>query len=285
MAEPKLIVNTEQAEFWSALAPTWAAIDDYLEATVGSPGRLAMDRLDPQPGRQVLDLGCGTGRTTLELAARVGPLGRAVGADIAPEMLASARQRAAAAAMDDVEFLMADLQVDDLAGRRFDAAYSRLGVMFFADPVAAFANIRRRLQPGGRLTFVCWQPVEANDWMSLPGRAALSVTGAAPVTSEPGQPGPFSLDDPDRIRSIVGGAGFHDVDIEAHNDFVATPADHVRNDAGLAMNLGAVRAQVKDADPATRERIHDAIEAAMLTRSHGGRILLSRGVLVVSAWA
>src|SRR5207302_1573289 len=96
-------------------------------------------------------------------------------------------------------------RLDEVA---FDAAYSRFGVMFFGDPVAAFTNLRRALRPGGRLAFVCWQNVFANEWMLVPGAAAASVTGSLPQMPEPDAPGPFSLAEPDRVRSILGAAGF-----------------------------------------------------------------------------
>ena len=142
--------NIEQAEFWSELAPTWLELEDQLEEVGGPPGELAMDRLELLPGQRVVDLGCGSGRTTLELAARVGPGGEVVGVDISAEMLARGRERAARLGAGNVEFVHADAQVHDFGEARFDAAYSRFGVMFFTDPVAAFANVRTALRPGER---------------------------------------------------------------------------------------------------------------------------------------
>jgi SAM-dependent methyltransferase len=134
--------NVEQAEFWSQLAPTWLEFEDQLEQAGGPPGELAMARLELLPGQRVVDLGCGSGRTTLELAARVGPGGEVAGVDISAGMLARARERAARSGTGNVEFVYADVQVHELGEAHFDAAYSRFGVLFFADPVAAFANNR-----------------------------------------------------------------------------------------------------------------------------------------------
>src|SRR5579859_7478835 len=136
--------NTEQAEFWSAIAPTWLELEDKLEEIGGPPGQLAMDRLPLKVGQAVLDVGCGLGRTTLELASRVVD-GNVFGVDIAEGMIAAARERAKRLDARNVEFAVADAQVDDLGDSRFDAAFSRFGVMFFRDPVAAFTNIRRAL--------------------------------------------------------------------------------------------------------------------------------------------
>jgi len=138
-------VNIEQAEFWSQVAPTWLEQEEQLEMAAGLPGQQAMDRLKLLPGQRVLDLGCGSGRTTLELASAVGPSGRVVGLDIAAEMLTRAQKRAAQAGAGNIKFLHADVQVHDFGTDRFDAAYSRFGVMFFADPAAAFGNVLRML--------------------------------------------------------------------------------------------------------------------------------------------
>ena len=169
--------NVEQAEFWSQLAPTWLEFEDQLEQVGGPPGELAMARLELLPGQRVVDLGCGSGRTTLELAARVGPGGEVAGVDISAGMLARARERAARSGTGNVEFVHADVQVHELGEARFDAAYSRFGVMFFVDPVAAFANIRKALRPGAVLSFVCWQSVFDNEWMLIPGAAVGGSPG------------------------------------------------------------------------------------------------------------
>ena len=167
--------NTDAAEFWAGMAPTWVELEDQLEQVGGGPGEWAMDRLSLGPGALVLDVGCGTGRTTLALARRVAPGGQAVGVDISDEMLMRAQEHAEAAGTENVSFVHADAQVHDLGDAAFDAAYSRFGVMFFADPVAAFGNIRRALKPGGSLGFVCWQSVFDNEWMLVPGAAAMAA--------------------------------------------------------------------------------------------------------------
>jgi len=279
------LVNIEQAEYWDAMASTWRELDDRLERTAGPPGRMAMDRLDPRPGERVLDLGCGTGPTTVELAGRVGPNGRVVGVDIADGMLEAARRRAAAGGVANASFVQADVEVHDLGAGAYDAAFSRFGVMFYADPVAAFANVRRALVPGGRLGFACWQHVAANEWMMVPGMAVLSVTDTPPVVPEPGRPGPFSLCDADRVRSILGAAGFGSVDVTAHNDEVTADEGDIADFATTALRVGAAREALEGADDATRQKAHDAVVDALSARVEGGVLRLARGVLVVSARA
>ncbi|HET7524158.1 MAG TPA: class I SAM-dependent methyltransferase, partial [Acidimicrobiales bacterium] len=143
--------NTEQAEYWESRASSWMSLESHHEQVIGEAGRMAMDRLDPQPGQIVVDLGCGTGQTTLELARRVLPGGRAVGFDISAPLLERAREHAAGAGVDNVELQHADVQSSDIGTARFDGAFSRFGVMFFADPVAAFSNIHGALKPGAVL--------------------------------------------------------------------------------------------------------------------------------------
>ena len=278
-------VNIEQAEFWSQLAPAWLELEDQLEEVGRLPGELAMDRLDLLPGQKVVDLGCGSGTTTLELAARVGPGGEVAGVDISAEMLARGRERAARAGTGNIEFVHADVQVHDLGEARFDAAYSRFGVMFFADPATAFANVRRALRPGAALSFVCWQSVFDNEWMLIPGAAVASVTGSLPPMPGPGEPGPFSLADPGRVRAVLEAAGFGSVAVEPHGDQVVISEDRIPEVALTSVRVGGVREALRDADQQTRERALAAIEEAMRARLHDGQVRASRGVLLVTGSA
>jgi len=274
-------VNTEQAEFWSERAQSWFEFEDLLNEVAGPPGRLAMDRLGLLPGQKVLDLGCGTGGTTMELASRVGPEGEVVGADIAAEMLVRAKQRAQQAGASNVSFIQADVQVHDLGEGRFDAAFSRFGVMFFADPVAAFANVRKALKPEGTLSFVCWQGVFENEWMLLPGAAVMGVIGSLPPLPGPEEPGPFSLAEPDRVRAVLEGAGFVSVDVASRSDTFAIEEPRIEVFARSAMQVGALREALKDADDETRSRSLAAIEEAIRSRLAGGEAKVSRGVHLV----
>ena len=277
------IVNTEQAEFWASMAPTWVELEARLESTAGLPGRLAMDLLQLEPGQRVMELGCGTGATILGLAERVGPDGTVVGIDIAEEMLDEARRRAADAGARNVTFVHADVQAHDLGETSYDAAFSRFGVMFYSDPHAAFANVRRAIRPGGRLAFVCWQNVFANEWMLVPGMAVMSVTGTPPSMPEPGAPGPFSLCEPERVHSILEAAGFVDLDVSPYNDVITSPQDEIAAHAAVAVQVGAAREALKDADDATKEKAYQAVVDAYGRKVEDGELRLSRGVLLVTA--
>jgi SAM-dependent methyltransferase len=279
------IVNTDQAEHWDAMASTWVEIEPHLERTAQSPGQWVMDRLDLQPGQAVLDLGCGTGPTTVELGRRVGVDGSVLGVDIAAEMLVRARQRATEEGAANVSFLHADVQSYDLGTAAYDRAFSRFGVMFYADPVASFSNVHDSLKPGGLLGFVSWQDVMANEWMLVPGMAVMSVTGTLPPMPEPGQPGPFSLSDAQHIHDVLRSAGFADVDVLPRNDVMSVSDGDIVEYARVALRVGAAREALKDADDETKARALESVIDALRDKVEDGQLSLTRGTLLVTARA
>ena len=156
---PATSSNAAQIEYWNATAgEAWAQFQDTLDRQVEPLGLAAMDALCPREGEHIIDIGCGCGQTSLALAARVRPTGSVVGVDISQPMLDVALRRPRSTDLE-VGFRKLDAQTGELGHGLFDAAFSRFGVMFFGDPVAAFANIHASLKPGGRLAFVCWRPL------------------------------------------------------------------------------------------------------------------------------
>lgn len=280
------VANREQAEYWESRAPSWIDAEGYT-ALVGGPfGRAAIDALEPAPGWRVLDVGCGTGPTTVELARRVTPGGSVLGVDISPSMLDAARERARREDLDGVEFRVADAQTHVLGDGGFDAVFSQFGVMFFEDPVVAFTNLRRSLRDGGRLGFVCWQDLFANEWMFVPGAAALAVTGAPPPMPGPGQPGPFSLCDPARVSDLLGSAGFENIDVSPVSGEVDLPEDRLDHAVDASCQVGAVREALEaTTDPELREAIRSAVRAALAERATDGRIRLAAAAHLVTATA
>jgi SAM-dependent methyltransferase len=211
MAGETQTANAAQFDYWNdQTGRTWAELQVLLDQQLAPLGKRAMDALGVRPGQRVLDIGCGCGDTSLSLAARVAPGGAVVGVDLSLPMLDVARGRAAD--LGHVTFLQADAQVAAF-GAPFDAAFSRFGVMFFADPVAAFRHIRAALRPGGRLGFVCWRLPAENVWMTAPLDAALRHV-PAPAPDDPDAPGPFAFARADRVRAILSDAGFARVQIE-----------------------------------------------------------------------
>ena len=208
-----MTVNAAMAEYWNeAMGPVWVELQVQLDRQTQPLGAPAIDALALQPGQRVLDIGCGCGQSTWEMAERVTPGGMAMGVDISAPMLDVARHRPHAAGVR-AEFRQVDVQAGDLGPGGYDAAFSRFGVMFFDDPTAAFANIRQSLKPSGRVTFVCWRTYDDNPIMRAPAEAAAPFLPLA-EPADPTAPGPFAFADPDRVRGILRSAGLTDIAIE-----------------------------------------------------------------------
>lgn len=210
-------------------------------------------------GDRVLDIGCGAGQTTRE-AARAAPQGEAVGVDVLAEMLEVARQRSAAEGLRNVVFEQADAQFHAFLPASFDLCISRFGVMFFADPAAAFANIGRAMRPGGRLVWMVWQSRERNAWSGAIRQALAPETAVSP-----GAPNPFSLGDPTVATELLGAAGFVSIDFAEVREPVFYGSNvEAAYDALISLYL------VKDALAQTDEppdqplqRLRDLLEAHM----------------------
>lgn len=280
--------NDAQAAYWEDRAPSWIEVEDLSLSLVAGPiSDAAIERLAPAPGEQVLDVGCGTGPTSVRIAQLVDPGGAVTGADISATMVAAAERRGGDAGVGNVTFRVADAQTVDLGAGVFDAVFSRFGVMFFSDPVAAFANLRRALRPGGRLVFACWQELLRNEWMFVPGAAAVAASGLPPSMPEPGAPGPFSLCDPRRVEEVLSGAGFGGVDLLDVTNAVVVPVDRLDDVVRGSTRMGAVREQLEHFpdDPAMRERIVAGVREELDRRVVDGELRLSSAAWVVSATA
>ena len=247
------IVNTEQAEAWGGEEGRhWVAYGDAYDAMSAPFDEGLLGAAAVAVGDEVLDVGCGCGATTFEAARRARD-GFAVGIDVSEALLRVARRRARDLALTNVGFVFGDAQSYQFEPVRYDVAISRFGVMFFADPVAAFANVGRSLRPGGRIAFVCWQEMLANEWIALPGMA-LAAHVALPDLGETGGPGPFSLAEPGRIEAILASAGFGDTLVEERRAPMklpgATPGEFER----FLRAMPVVQDILADVDPETAER-------------------------------
>jgi SAM-dependent methyltransferase len=274
--------NAAQIEHWNAEAGrTWAEFQTQLDRTIEPFGREGMKALAPRPGERVLDIGCGCGQTTVELAALVGPTGAVLGVDVSAPMLEVARRRAVPGGAARAEFRQIDAQTGDLGGQAFDGMFSRFGVMFFSDPGAAFANIRKALRPSGRLAFVCWRPFAINDWMRVPMEAALPLLPPMPQ-ADPTAPGPFAFADPDRIRAVLAEGGFKSVTIAPFDSSIDSP--DVEQALDLALRMGPLGRALRE-HPERMSEIADAVRHALSGYESPSGVKLPAAIWVVRAKA
>lgn len=256
--------NTAQLEYWNEKGgPKWVQHQEALDRQIGPHGAAMIQAAALRSGESVLDIGCGCGGTTFEIARVVGPSGRVTGLDISGPMLGLARRRAAALSLQNVEFLHGDAQIYKLPHDHFDVAVSRFGVMFFEDPVAAFRNIHRSLKPGGRLAFACWRTPQENPWVLLPMmEAAKHVT--LPPPPPPHEPGPFAFGDRARIESILSTAGFESIGIEKLNITMAIgPSSNLEETVDFMFEIGPMSRLVADLDTATHNKLRGAIRGVL----------------------
>jgi SAM-dependent methyltransferase len=276
--------NAAQIAYWNDRAAiTWTAMQDRLDAMFTPLTALALDAAAPVARERVVDVGCGCGATVLELARRVGPDGRVLGVDVSEPMAGRARERIAAAGFGNAEVKVSDASTFGFAPGQANLLFSRFGVMFFADPAAAFANLRRGVRPGGRLLFACWRPMTENPWFMVPTQAAAHLLPPTPPM-EPDAPGPFAFADADRVRGILGTAGWSEV-VLTRQDVpmkLAGPGQ-IAEAADFATRVGGLARALAEATPEVKARAAEAI-AAVLPRYDGPEgIRLTGSIWLVSA--
>lgn len=277
--------NAAQIAYWNAEAgQTWTEMQDLLDRELEPLGRAAMAALGPRPGETILDIGCGSGGPALELARQVGPEGQVLAVDISAPQLALAERRAAAAGLGDrVSFRLADAQTEAFDAPA-DALFSRFGVMFFTDPPAAFANLHGALKPGGRLAFVCWRSAFESPCMSLPMMAAAAAAPelAPPPAADPHAPGPFAFADAERVRGILGGAGFSDIAIQPFDAPISV--GDLEATLGFSLRVGMLGGRLREA-PHLRETVVAAVREALARHVENGDVWLGAAVWIVTATA
>ncbi len=285
-ADPDLAGNAAQIAAWNDRAgDNWTALQERLDAMFAPLTAAALTAAAPKSGERVIDIGCGCGATMLELASRVGPQGRVLGVDVSEPMAGRARERIAAAGLSNAEVLVSDAASHAFPQAGADLLFSRFGVMFFADPAAAFANLRRAMRPGGRLLFVAWRPLSDNAWFSVPLEAARSLLPPQPAP-EPDAPGPFAFADEGRVRAILSQAGWRGIELRRRDVPmpIAGPGQIVEA-TELATRLGAVARMLAEADADLRALVRRAVAEALRAHDSPAGITLGGSVWLVSALA
>jgi SAM-dependent methyltransferase len=278
--------GARMARYWngSATAP-WVTLQDRLDALLGPPGLVALRQANPKAGEHVLDIGCGCGATTLEFANLVGKSGRVFGVDISEQLLARARERVVEMGFSQVTLTLADAGTYPFELENFDHIYSRLGIMFFGNPVAAFANLRSALKPSGQMTFLCCRTPAENTYISTAVQAArpLLPSDAMPIPG-PEEPGMFSLADPARVQHILERAGFRDIKLQRHDESMrlAGPGGAVEA-ANFSFQFGPLTRVLNDAPPALKEAILGAIAEAYRRIEGPEGIVVQGAFWIVSA--
>ncbi|MBU6371908.1 MAG: methyltransferase domain-containing protein [Alphaproteobacteria bacterium] len=251
--------HSAQADYWNHNAgPVWVEENESLDAMLAPLGEAAMAALTPRAGEAILDIGCGAGATSRVLATRVQPGGSVTAVDISAPLVDLAMSKGG-----DVAYICADAGRDPLPHAPFDAAFSRFGVMFFEDPVAAFTHIGAAMKPGGRIAFICWRGMAENAWARETLVAALPFLKAPPQPPEPHAPGPFAFADRDRTAGLLAAAGWRDIHIEPlDTDYVLGPSAAAA--APKMLRIGPLGPLIREQgiDPAT---IGDAL-TTMLSR-------------------
>src|SRR5215475_969686 len=204
--------NEAEITYWNnAGGRHWVERQQSQDIVLGPILQAALERAQLRQGERVIDIGCGTGASSVALAERAGPSGQVLGVDVSAPMLARAAERLPPGA--PVKFVRADATTYPFESAAFDLLFSRFGVMFFAEPARAFANLRAALKPGGRLTFACWRKINENPWLQVPLHAAYEhVPRLPPPGAE--DPGPFAFANEQRVHRILDEAGFRSVVLE-----------------------------------------------------------------------
>jgi SAM-dependent methyltransferase len=252
--------NAQQIDFWNGPAgERWASSRETLDHGLSMISAAYLSFVAAKAGERVLDIGCGSGTATLALAQTVGAGGRATGIDISAPMLRVARQRALATATN-IGFIEADASTYTFRPE-FDAVVSRFGVMFFADPELAFANIHKGLDGNGRLAFVCWRTMAENAWAWTPLAAARNLLPPQ-EPMDPYAPGPFAFAEIERTLSILRDAGFRDPHAD-RLDTVMLLGANVDEASRFSLEVGPLTRLLADVDEVTRSRVRDAVRGIL----------------------
>ena len=274
--------NEAQIAYWNGPGgQSWVKRQDAQEAGLEPVSAALVARANVQAGERAIDIGCGTGMTSAELARRVGPKGQVLGIDVSEPMLARARLRLDPAV--PLAFQLADATTHEFPRGAFDLLFSRFGVMFFADPARSFANLRTALKPGGRLAFACWRRPDENPWMGLPLQAAAPHLPPQPRPG-PEDPGPFSFGREERVRRILETAGFAAIGHEPVDFAFDIARGHGLDEAvSTATSIGPASRILQGQPPEVVAAVAAAVRRALEPHVRGDSVPLAAAIWIVTA--
>ena len=279
--------NAGQIEFWNSVGgQNFVRHQNGLDTMLDTFGKRAMDKGQLTAGDVVLDIGCGCGDTSIEMARRVGSTGEVVGVDISEMMLRRAEDRAAHAELTNTFFELADVEIDPLHRDSFDLAFSRFGIMFFNDPVAALRNVHKVLHDEGRLAFACWQTLDKSPWIALQMQAVMPLVPEdqrpPPVPAD--APGPFSFGNPDRLHDTLTQAGFVNIEIEGFApEVVLFGLKDVENVLDFALEVGPVSAFFETMTAQTKAQACEAVREAYAPFVTDEGVVMQNAAWIVTA--
>jgi len=276
--------NARQRRYWNEIAgPRWVAAPGFRERRNQESLALLLARLGHTGGKSVLEIGCGTGALTLPMSEAVGEHGHVVAIDISEPMLGLARQRVAERGLHNVTLQLGDAQVFAFEKAAFDLATSRMGVMFFADPAAAFRNIGTAVKPGGRLVFACWAPLAENrHWLISYDVAERYLGPPAPPPAH--DPGPLAFGDPGYVNRVLSAAGFAEVNIDRVHPMIVCGSPEEEARQALMMGPTARLIEEKKPPESIRQKIAQEIEAAFAAAGSGPLRLPATIFVVAARW-
>ncbi len=276
--------NEGQRKFWNDKpGQSWVTYDGVMNLRLEKITDLLFGAVDGIPASNGLDIGCGTGSTTLKLLELLGEDSKVKGIDISEPMLSKARKKFHDTT--SISFIKADAQTFQFLPGYFETVISRFGIMFFDNPVKAFRNIRRAMSPSADLTFVCWASFEKNEFFSLPLEAVASFTG--PVKDfEAHAPGPLAFSEIDYVKQVLNSAEFSNIDIKELETSIVTN-DTPEEDAEILMNIGFGARALREAelDKSLRSRIYEKFVKNSQDRCLDGLIRYGATINLVKARA
>jgi SAM-dependent methyltransferase len=274
--------NADQIAYWNGPGgQRWSDRQASQDVLLGPVSQALIARAGVRPGERIVDVGCGCGSTSIALALAVAPTGFVLGVDISAPMLERARRVAPPEL--PLDFVLADATVYPFHPETFDLLISRFGVMFFADPVLSFANLRRALRPSGRVAFACWREPRDNPWMMAPLQAVYQHVPRLPQVG-PEEPGPFAFAAEERVQRILGDAGYCDVALE-RRDLLLDVAVGGGLEAAVkgAFEIGPASRALEGYPAETRAKAADSVRETLKPFVRGDRVELSGSIWIVTA--